>query len=132
VEGGVIASLNQPSKLLRFTADRDNEEIRLDPALASITSQTRAVPLPDVLSPASAQSEQPDKNDMHRRALATAQAGRLALAGVPGPMCDSLIYGAAVCLLHRGVENSLEGASATVRSVLDSGQPTAHFDAGCH
>ncbi|GIT48469.1 MAG: hypothetical protein Ct9H300mP14_03970 [Gammaproteobacteria bacterium] len=26
VEGGVIASLNQPSKLLRFTADRDNEE----------------------------------------------------------------------------------------------------------
>jgi anthranilate phosphoribosyltransferase len=132
VEGGVIASLNQPSKLLRFTADRDNEEIRLDPALASITSQTRAVPLPDVLSPASAQSEQPDNNDMHRRALATAQAGRLALAGVPGPMCDSLIYGAAVCLLHRGVENSLEGASATVRSVLDSGQPTAHFDAGCH
>ena len=132
VEGGVIASLNQPSKLLRFTADRDNEEIRLDPALAGINSQTRAVPLPDVLSPATAQSELPDEDENYRRALATAQAGRLALAGTPGPMCDSLIYGAAVCLLHLGVENSLKGASATVRSVLDSGQPTAHFDAGCY
>ena len=47
-------------------------------------------------------------------------------------MRDSLIYGAAVCLLHRGVEISLKGASATVRSVLDSGLPTARFDAGCH
>lgn len=132
VEGGVIASLNQPSKLLRFTADRDNEEIRLDPTLAGINSQTRAVPLPDVLSPATAQSELPDEDENYRRALATAQAGRLALAGTPGPMCDSLIYGAAVCLLHLGVENSLKGASATVRSVLDSGQPTARFDAGCY
>ena len=64
-------------------------------------------------------------------ALATAKAGRLALAGTPGPMYDSLIYGAAVCLLHRGVKNSLKDASATVRSALDSGQPAARFDAGC-
>ena len=132
VEGGVIASLNQPSKLLRFTANRDNEELRLDPALAGITSKVRAVPLPDAVSPASAQSELPDEDEMRRRALAAAQAGRLALAGAPGPMRDSLIYGAAVCLLHRGVEISLKGASATVRSVLDSGLPTARFDAGCH
>jgi anthranilate phosphoribosyltransferase len=69
---------------------------------------------------------------MYRRALATAQAGRLALAGASGPMYDSLIYGAAVCLLHMGVENSLKGASVTVRSVLDSGQPAARFDAGCY
>ena len=84
------------------------------------------------MSPASAQSELPDEDEMRRRALAAAQAGRLALAGAPGPMRDSLIYGAAVCLLHRGVEISLKGASATVRSVLDSGLPTARFDAGCH
>jgi len=43
-----------------------------------------------------------------------------------------LIYGAAVCLLHLGVENSLKGASVTVRSVLDSGQPAARFVAGCY
>ena len=131
VEGGVIASLNQPSKLVRYTADHDNEEIRLDPALAGINSQTRAVPLPDESSTASAQSALPNEDEMYRRALATAQAGRLALAGTPGPMCDSLIYGAAVCLLHRGVKNSLKDASATVRSVLESGQPIARFDAGC-
>ena len=87
VEGGVIASLNQPSKLLRFTADRDNEELRLDPALAGITSKVRAVPLPDAVSPASAQSELPDEDEMRRRALAAAQAGRLALAGAPGARC---------------------------------------------
>ncbi|GIT48468.1 MAG: hypothetical protein Ct9H300mP14_03960 [Gammaproteobacteria bacterium] len=33
------------------------KKIWLDPALAGINSQTRAVPLPDVLSPATAQSE---------------------------------------------------------------------------
>ena len=132
VEGGVIASLNQPSKLVRYTADHDNEEIRLDPALAGINSHTRAVPLPDKSLAVSTQSELLNEDEMYRRALATAQAGRSALAGTPGPMFDSLIYGAAVCLIHRGVENSLKDASATVRSVLDSGQATARFDAGCY
>ena len=105
--------------------------MRLAPSLAGINSQTRPVPLPDVSSPAPTQSELPNEDEMYRRALATAQAGRLALAGTPGPMCDSLIYGAAVCLLHRGVKTSLKDAAAAVRSFLESGQPIARFDAGC-
>ena len=60
-------------------------------------------------------------------AKAAAEAGIAALEGKGGPSYDSLVYAAAICLLHLKRHVSLQAAAHAVRKILDSGEPLARF-----
>ena len=133
IEGGVTASLSQPSKLIRFFGDGKDEEMRLDPAEAGIRSETRGVPLPQGLELESLGGSEPDslKASVNVDAVVTAAAtaGLEALGGNSGPMRDSLLYSAAQCLLCLNRAGSLrEGVEIAARG-LDSGSALRRFEA---
>ncbi len=127
VEGGVIASLNQPSRLIRFSDDGEDEEMRLDPAEAGIQSETRAVPLPDQVQMVSESAPGRSVINSDAAAVAAANAGRQALAGDVGPMRSSLLYSAAQCLVHLGRTGTLRDGVKIAAEALDSGEAQQRF-----
>ena len=128
VEGGVVASLQQPSKCVYYRGNDAEQEQRLTPAELGIASSSRAVPLPDNLPSA---IEQPDSIsspvDADLIAQAAAEVGIDALRGKTGPASDSLIYSAAIYLKHAHPSSSLMDSAETVRGVLKSGAALARF-----
>ena len=130
VEGGVIASLNQASRLVRFCNAGEDEALRLDPSEIDLESPSRAVPLPNDLPGAEANGEDTGPRfDARASALAAAGAGREALHGRPGPMYDSLVYGGAVILCHLGQVSSLQEGAAASRQALEGGEALRRLDA---
>ncbi len=129
VEGGVIPSLNQPSKFFAYRDDGDDRETRLDPQEFDIQSLVRAVPLPENLSPREAGDDIQGAIDADELAHATARAGIATLEGAPGPLRESLLYGAAICLMQLGSEESAQACTARVRQALDSGEALERFQA---
>lgn len=129
VEGGVIPSLNQPSKLFCYQGEGSDREVRLDPAEYDIQSAERAVPLPQDLPQQAADDEIKGTIDADALADASAQAGLAALAGEPGPVRESLVYGAALCLIQLGRCPDAASAAATVRSVIDDGHAARRLEA---
>lgn len=131
VEGGVIPSLQQPAKLVYYR-DRGEEQSRvLDPASYGINQPTRAVPLPAGAPGGQAvQDDESVKIDPSALAKYAAEAGLAALDGAPGPMRDSLIYGAAICLMHLKRHDSAAAATQQVCKMLDSGAALASFRNG--
>ena len=129
VEGGVSASLNQPSRLFRFSDDGEDEEMRLDPADAGIRSETRAVPLPGRVQTVSELTPGESAIDSEAVALAAADAGLQALAGDAGPMRSSLLYSAAQCLVHLGRAEALCDGVKMAAIALDSGEAQQRFQA---
>lgn len=130
VEGGVIPSLQQPSKVFFY---RDNAELRqrpVDPREVGIDQSARAVPMPDNLPTAEERGDEPtDMTSVDSAAQAAATAGMAALAGEVGLAYDSLLYGGAICLTHLKRQDSLQAAADTVRKVINSGEPLARFRA---
>ncbi|MGA0843119.1 MAG: anthranilate phosphoribosyltransferase [Arenicellales bacterium] len=129
VEGGVIPSLNQPSKFFAYHDDHDDKETRLDPIEFGIVSSVRAVPLPENLPSQEAQDDIQGVIDSDGLAVATAREGVEALEGVHGPFRESLVYGAAISLCYLGIEKNTEAAGALVRRALDSGDARGRFEA---
>ncbi len=129
VEGGVIPSLNQPSKLFVYQGDELDNEVRLDPSDYGISATVRSVPLPKIIPAGDAGDEIMTALDPDALAASSAEAGLQGLAGVDGPVRDSLVYGAALCLCQLGLESDTIGASEKVRSVLDSGAAMRRFEA---
>lgn len=131
VEGGVIPSLQQPAKLFYYHNKSAEQSRALDPAIFGISQPTRAVPLPGAGStrPAAAEKE-PPAIDAVALAKYAAEAGLAALAGAPGPMRDSLVYGAAICLMHLERHDSAAAAAEQVRQMLDAGVALARFRNG--
>lgn len=128
VEGGVIPSLQQPSKLFYFHGDGELESMSIDPANIGISQLSRAVPIPEHLSPPTDPSDElAVGTDTHALAQATASAGMAALAGEAGPAYDSLVYGAALCLYHLKRQPSLPAAADAARHAIISGEPLARF-----
>lgn len=123
VEGTVIPSLQQPSKMLTFKDGGELQESALNPETLGIRQVNRAVPVPE-----SADDEE-KRIDVEALARAAADAGLAALAGERGPAYDSLVYGAALCLLHLGRARSLEAAAGMARSAIDSGAALARVRA---
>jgi anthranilate phosphoribosyltransferase len=117
VEGGVVASLTQPSRAWRLEGSAE-DEFRLDPLAAGIEAGDRAVPWPADVADAS-----PDT-----RAQAAAAAIEAALAGSPGPARESLTYGAAAVVLHLGRAHEPAAAAALARSVLDDGGARRRYE----
>ncbi len=129
VEGGVIASLNQTSRLVRFCNPGDDEAVRLDPFEIGLESASRAVPLPDHLPSVDLNDGIGLRVDAGAVALAAAAAGQNALRGQPGPMYDSLVYGGAVILWHLGHVSTLQEGAAAARKTLDSGEALRRLEA---
>ncbi len=130
VEGGVVPSLSQPSKFVRFEGDAEEAEIRLSPTDFGIEQSLRIAPLP-----AEAEHHEPEGQpfasiDAYAVAAEAARLGLDALDGAPGPFRDSLVYAAAICLMHLERCVSASSAADEVRRVLDDGSARARFEAG--
>jgi anthranilate phosphoribosyltransferase len=125
VEGGIIPSLQQPSKAIRFAGEESDKEWRLQPGMAGIFGAShRAVPIPgQVKSDAADGKSDIGIDDMASAAAACAMA---ALQGTPGLAYDSLVYSGSVILAHLG-RGSLEHCAQTVRNVLDKGLAAARI-----
>lgn len=128
VEGTVIPSLQQPSKLFYFHGDEELRELALNPASLGIAQPARAVPIPATLAGESGEEETP-ATDVGGLAKAAAEAGMAALGAERGPAYDSLVYGAALCLFHLKREPSLAAAADRARGTIDGGGALARVQA---
>lgn len=127
VEGGVIPSLQQPSKLVRWVNGSTEVEWRIDPGMVGITGAAhRAVPMPDDVT---GRDEDGRPLDVGRAAMTAAVVGEAALNGEPGPAYDSLVYSAAVVLAHLE-KGSISQCGAMVRDALDRGAAADRFNRG--
>ncbi len=129
VEGGVVPSLSQPSKYFHFEGDGEDGEVRLDPADLDIRQELRIAPLPDDADRREPEAQPFASIDARAAAAEAARLGVAALGGAPGPVRDSLVYAAAICLLHLGRADAASEAAARVRGVLDDGSALARFEA---
>lgn len=128
VEGGVIPSLSQVSRLFQYHDDGSDQRVRLDPSELAIAQAERGVPHPDGLPLARRPGDDIATTvDVDAAAAAAAEAGLAALRGQHGPMYDSLVYGSAIALWHSGRHTSLAAAAAAARQVLDSGAALARL-----
>ncbi|HCV20024.1 MAG TPA: anthranilate phosphoribosyltransferase [Gammaproteobacteria bacterium] len=128
VEGGIIPSLNQPARLFRYQDDGLDQELRLEPLAFGIQSSVRAVPLPPKVA-APVGGELTAAIDVDNLSTVAATAGLEALAGVPGSMRESLVYGTAVCLYHLGKAPDHAAGAMLARDALDSGAAMRCFEA---
>ncbi len=123
VEGGVIPSLQQPSKGNCYHGENDDREWRLDPGESGISGAVhRTVPLPR-LEGMQANDEE-SEFDAASMASAAADCGMAALRGHKGSGYDSLVYAGSLVLTHLG-RGSQRHCADVVRKVLDSGAAAA-------
>ena len=114
VEGGIIPSLQQPSKAIHFSGGKSDHEWHLEPGMVGISeADCRAVPLPEHDGGGGKSAVVTDK-----LARATAERGMAALRGVPGLAYDSLVYSGSLILAHLG-RGSPDQCADSVRHVLD-------------
>jgi hypothetical protein len=115
--------------LVSYRDKESDTETRLDPADYAIKSPDRAVPLPENLPPQEASDEIKGPIDADALSQAAATAGLAALAGDAGPVRDSLVYGAALCLCRLGCCPDPATAAEKVRQVIDAGHAARRFEA---
>jgi len=122
VEGSVIPSLSQTGMVFHYHDRGEETSAQFKPAELGIDQAVRAPRIPGAGAIGATEDEESERTlDLAAIAKAAAEAGRAALAGEPGATRDSLIYGAALCLWHRGRHGSLKSAAEAVRAVLDQG-----------
>lgn len=129
VEGGVIPSLQQTGKFFRYLDRGPEQEQTLEPADAGIQADTRAVPLPESVTPGKLKGKNQETVDSAALARAAAEAGLAALQGTAGPTRESLVYAGALCLWHLGRAPDLKAAATIVRGALDDGSAHKRFTA---
>jgi len=123
-EGGVIPSLRASGKVFYYHDRGAEQELDLVPADFGIE------PLRGASLPAAEDGGEEDRDaplDAERAAEAAAAAGLAALNGAAGPVRDSLVCAAALCLRHVGRFETLGAAADAVRAVLDDGTARARF-----
>lgn len=121
VEGGVIPSLRQKGRFVRYPHPQQPEQVvDCDPSTLGIDQSVRAAPVPS--------EYQDDGFDRQAVAALAAQQGLAALRGEPGPVFDALIYGAAACLWHLGRHPDLPTAAEAARRLLSSGAAWRHWE----
>jgi anthranilate phosphoribosyltransferase len=127
VEGGVVPSLRQSSRVYEY---HDNGELKfrdVNPTSIGIEQSSRAVSLPEDLIVMSAEDDSDAAVDPDAAAKAAAEAGCAALDGASGAARDSLVYSGAIVLTHLHRFEAMQAAAEAVRHALDSGAARAHF-----
>ena len=124
VEGGVVPSLQQPSKIVHYTEPGQDQEWRIEPEMAELAQCShRAQPLPENVT---SNNNGNAGLDVDGAATAAAKAGVEALEGKPGLAYDSLVYAAALVLAHiKG--DPVQKCALSIRAVLDTGAAAARF-----
>jgi anthranilate phosphoribosyltransferase len=128
VEGGVVPSLSQPSRYVRYDNNEPYQEVRLDPVEFAIEQSIRIEALPE-----NAEHTEPDGQpfasiNAETVAVYAAKKGIAALQGESGAFRDSLIYAAGICLSHLGRFDDFTKAANAVRRVLDDGSAWQRFE----
>ncbi|MCY4147897.1 MAG: anthranilate phosphoribosyltransferase [Gammaproteobacteria bacterium] len=131
VEGGCIPSLSQVSRYFGYVDDSPLVMHKLSPFEVGIEREKRMVPVDEEHAEAFENSSFHNIKALAPVVSATLELGREALAGARGPMYDSLVYGAAIALMHTGKAGSWQEAGEISRHALMSGEARARFDAGC-
>ena len=131
VEGGCIPSLSQVSRYFGYVENSPLAMHKLSPFELGIEREKRMVPVDEDYADAFENSNFHNIKALTPVVSATLKLGREALAGAPGPMHDSLVYGAAIALMHSGKASSWQEAGEVSRHALTSGEARARFDAGC-
>lgn len=133
VEGSVLPSLSQVTCYFRYdgnTQSGETEKVRLDPNELAISQTERAMPLPnDLPEPEHQPDQRASSVDTIALAQVAAEMGLAALKGQQGPIYDSLVYGASICLHHLGRVSSWSEAADLSRAALKSGKAYARFTA---
>ncbi len=126
VEGGVVPSLRQSGKAFYYRARGEEQALDFTPEDFAIEQSLRAAPLPPEL----VQESEDGSTTLDSGGIAQAAAteGRAALAGKPGPVRDSLVCAAALCLWHLKRHDSLRAAADAARAVLDNGSARKRFE----
>ncbi len=128
-EGGIIPSLRQTGKIWHYHQQGDVQEVDFKPEALGINQALRAVPLPEHLPGYRKKTDGgASRVDASAIAAEAARVGIDALEGKPGATCDSLVYGATLCLWHLNRHRSLSEAANAVREVLQSGKALKHFN----
>jgi anthranilate phosphoribosyltransferase len=129
-EGGVVPSLRQQGKAVRYWQSDVDEELDLVPDTFGIALEQRAPAIPEDVLATDREAEFLDGPDFSVAALASAAAlrGLSALGGEAGPVRESLVYAGAVTLMHMNPELSCASAAAQVRQVLDNGKALRCFE----
>jgi len=123
VEGGVIPSLQQISKFYRYAAGSEDQFREIGPTQLGIDQPSRTVRLPGgqkSLAGASSDSK-------YAAARTAAELGIDALKNIPGAARDSLMYSAAIVLLHLEKFPNLIDAARYVNKVIASGDAHDKF-----
>ena len=131
VEGGVVPSLAQESRVFGGAHEDALVETALDPAALGLAHEARAVPLPPALADEAVVTVRSVRapGNPFARALAehAATVGLAALDGQPGHARDSLVYAGAVALYGAGRVASPADGVARVARTLDDGSARARL-----
>lgn len=131
VEGGCIPPLSQVSRYFGYVEESSLAMHRLSPFDVGIEREKRMIPVNEEHAGVFENSSLHNIKALAPVVSATLKLGRAALAGAPGPMYDSLVYGAAIALMHAGKARSWPEAGEISRHALTSGEARARFEAGC-
>ena len=123
VEGGVIPSLQQASRFYSYTENDEDQFVEIEPTQLGIKHTSRTVRLPNAQK--SLEGASPEL--MRAAVSAAASQGIEALQNVQGPARDSLVYAAAIVLLHLARFNDLQAAANHIDRVIASGDAYDKF-----
>jgi len=128
-EGGVVPSLRQQGRAVRYEGLGEDEDIELLPIDCGIHQDVRAPAIPSEVTSSHSDIEVHGAPPFSVGLLArvSADAGSKALEGQSGPVRDSLVYAGAHILFHSGRSGNLQEASELVRRALDNGAAHSKF-----
>ncbi len=130
VEGGCIPSLSQVSRYFGYRGEAEMEMYKLTPGELGIHREKRAIAIPDEYAPAITKTEFLNTGVLADLVELNLELGLDALANRPGPMLDSLVYGAAIGLKQSGMHGTLAEGAVQAREAIASGEALARFRSG--
>ncbi|MGI9315947.1 MAG: anthranilate phosphoribosyltransferase [bacterium] len=129
VEGGSIPSLSQLSRFFSYHGTEKEKMHKLAPREVGIDQRQRMVPVPAEFEEMVLRSGFGATEVLAPLVARNVELGIAALNNKPGPMLDSLLYGAAIALSHTGRCEGLESGADVARKAIASGEAAARFNA---
>ena len=127
-EGGIIPSLQQPSKFFEYIHDGELEARECVPTALGIQQSDRAVPIPDDIALEKKKGDViANKFDVNALAKCAAACGIEALQGKPGIARDSLLYIGSIVLNHLRYTETIQDAYTKLSKQLDNGSAWERF-----
>ena len=130
VEGGCIPSLSQVSRYFGYRGEEKMQLYKLAPKELGIQQDRRMVPIEDHHTGRMQHTGYQCGDSLKPVVEDNLDRGLQALSNRPGPMRDSLIYGAAIGLKHTRICSSLAEGAEKARRIIKRGAALERFNAG--